>query len=392
MPTFDDLPQPEKPLLLKSHELALRIHQEILSSQDRIPFARFMEHALYHPSLGYYNANRFTIGKQGDFTTASEISPLYAQCFARQCAQIFEQLGEGCILELGAGTGKFAGDLLLELKKLGCAPRHYYIYEISSSLKQKQKSHIERSAPELLDQIKWLDELPTHFIGVMIANEVLDALPVHTFAIHANTLQERFVTSTKQTFSWMIDTPSPLLQIEVEKIQMSCDLPCEYESEINLNLIQFIKNITQSMARGVILFADYGYGLQEYYHPERNHGTLTCFYQHHKHDQPFLFPGLQDITAHVNFTQVIDVAVDQGCDLLGFTSQAAFLVACGLLEIATLSEKELNTVDAFNLHQAIKVLTLPTEMGERIKVMGLSKNINITQLKGFSLQDKSREL
>lgn len=375
----------------RSNLLTQYIHQQIDEHGGQISFADFMRFALYHPELGYYNAKEFDLGIHGDFTTAPEISPLFAHCFARQYLQLCDHLNDQAILELGAGTGRFAKDLLLELEKIGHLPNAYYIYEPSIGLRKKQQIFLQTSCPTFFSRIQWLDHLPKNFSGMMIANEVLDALPVHCFHIDGNAIKERCVTWDEDNFTWTLSLPSKELLEKVTQIYKTYHLYSGYESEINLALPAFIQTISRALSQGVIFFIDYGYGREEYYHRERKSGTLTCFYQHRSNDNPLIFPGLQDITAHVDFTWVVENAVENECQLLGYTTQAAFLLACGLLELAEEKEKLLSAIDAFQMHQAIKLLTLPTEMGERIKVMALGKNMELP-LMGFKLQDRRRDL
>jgi SAM-dependent MidA family methyltransferase len=378
--------------LKQSNALSDIIRQEIAKHNAPFAFSNFMQLALYHPLFGYYNREAFTLGKLGDFTTAPEISPLFAHCFARQSLQVFEQLGGGDVLELGAGTGRFASDFLLECERLTALPKHYYIYEISLSLRKKQQAFLRSTCPALFERILWLDALPIHFEGVIIANEVLDALPVHCFLIQEKRIKERCVAEKETHFVWQItEATSEELTEKAEKIRELYALSNDYASEINTNLPPFVQAVSRSLKQGLILFADYGYGQAEYYHPERRKGTLTCFYQHKQHDDPLILPGQQDITAHVDFTSVIESAAQEDCELAGYTSQAAFLLASGLMEEAHRIESSLSIVEAFRLHQAIKQLTLPMEMGERVKIMGLSKNMEGLLL-GFKLQDRRRDL
>lgn len=395
MTTIYDLPKPGNSALERSRALSACIRQEIDKHKGAISFARFMELALYHPEWGYYNADTFTLGKHGDFTTAPEISPLFATCFVKPTQQIAHHLGTNQILELGAGTGQFAKDLLFALHQRGNLPQHYYIYEISVGLRKKQQVFLRTACPDFYSRIIWLDALPAHFVGCVIANEVLDALPVHCFRIDAKGIQERCVSWKNEEFAWesLLTTDAELTE-KVLAIRDLYSLPDGYESEINLHMQSFIQSVSDSVDQGIIFFADYGYGQAEYYHPERNHGTLSCFYQHRHHANPLHLPGLQDITAHVDFSSVIEYAANRGCSLAGYTSQAAFLLACGLLDLAAEEERHLSPTDEFKLHHAIKLLTLPTEMGERIKVMALSKNMNNRELSlpGFGLHDRRREL
>lgn len=366
------------------------IQQTILKNNGIISFAEYMGLVLYHLD-GYYNSPQFTIGKDGDFTTAPHISPLFAQCFANQCLTLFNQLDQGDILECGAGTGQFACDLLLALDQLGCPPEHYYIYEICPRLREKQAAFIKTTCPLLFERVKWLTDLPNKISGIVIANEVLDALPTHCFAVHQGTIKERAVTLQGEQFAWQLSAPLSDAFVEQARLLHQRLVFAEnYQSEINLAVLQFVKTLTSRLVQGVIFFVDYGYGEREFYHPLRNQGTLTCFHQHQSHADPFQFVGEQDITSHVNFTQVIEEAAKEGCELAGFTSQAAFLLGSDLIKLASKMEQNLSAKEAVNFHRAIKQLTFPTEMGERIKVMALSKHKKVN-LMGFE-QDRSREL
>lgn len=392
MSSFYDLSLPNHDAVYRSQLLSNIIRENITAQHGLLSFARFMELALYHPRFGYYEAETFDISRQGDFITAPELSPLFAKCFARQTLPILEQLPTKNILELGAGTGRFAKDFLLEMEKLNQFPAHYYIYETSAHLRKKQQAFFQQACPQFLPHLTWLAHLPTDFTGIILANEVLDALPTHCFLLDHDGIKERYVTWEQDKFAWQIsECSSQELKEQVQKLSTLYGLTNGYTSEINLYLPLFIKSLTTCLTQGMILLADYGYGEAEYYRPERKQGTLTCFYQHTQHADPFFFPGLQDITAHVDFTSVIENAAPYGCELAGFTTQSGFLLAGGLLEIAQEEEKNLTSLDAFHLHQAMKTLTLPTEMGETIKIMALSKNMDLV-LPGFALQDRRRDL
>jgi SAM-dependent MidA family methyltransferase len=236
-----------------------------------------------------------------------------------------------------------------------------------------------------LSRISWLDSLPkTAINGIIIANEVIDAMPVHCFRIDDSNIQERCVTWENDHFCWFLTTPTtPVLTQQVEALKLAHG----YESEINLMLPAWINSITATLNKGIILLFDYGYGRAEYYHPQRNMGTLMCYYQHQRHDNPFELVGLQDITAHVDFTTIAETACDAGCTLAGYSIQAAFLLHCRLLELA----KKTNLADEINQAQAIKKLILPSQMGELVKVMALSKNY-AKSLCGFPLPDRRRDL
>ena len=351
-----------------------------------ITFAEFMELALYHPTLGYYCNARSPFGRSGDFVTASEISPLFAKCIAQQCQSVLSELGGGDILEIGAGSGRFAVDLLIELEKNGVLPNTYFIFEKSQSLQDTQHHTLQSLAPHLLSRVQWLDAFPTQPInGVIFANEVLDAMPFHCFQIEKNTPHERCVTFKNEQFEWEIQ---PAHHDVIDATRALLPLPNGYHSEINLHLSDWITEASRALNKGLILLIDYGYPQAEYYRPDRTQGTLMCFHEHHKHDNPFIWIGSQDITAHVNFTAVAEYASSAQLTVAGFTTQAGFLLACGLTDLI---EKNLSPIDECRQTQAIKMLTLPSQMGEIIKAIGLTREIN-TPLLGFMLHDRRRDL
>lgn len=351
-----------------------------ISQNGPLPFDDFMDAALYHPMYGYYNAPDFSIGEKGDFITAPEISPLFAQCFALFFQENFSQ--QDSILELGPGMGTFAVDLLTQLDANEALPKRYYFFEKNELLQRKQQAAIASLPVHIQTRCHWLDTLPSHFNGLIIANEVLDALAVKRFKVKDQLGYEQLVTWENNTFQWL-DSNNPITQQR--------DLPDGYISETCHQLTQFIEALSHSLQKGIILFIDYGYGEQEYYNPARSSGTLTCFYQHRHHDDPLLYPGLQDITAHVNFTDVAEYGTASGANLVGFTTQAGFLIEWGLLEQAEELISTLSEPAAFQLQQSLKTLLMPYEMGDRIKIMGLSKEWE-EPVAGFSQQDRRHEL
>lgn len=385
-------PNPEMHEKEHSEKLTAKIRQEIVKLGGRLSFAQFMELALYAPGLGYYAAGKHKLGPAGDFLTAPEISSLFAKSIARQCQQIAEQLAHYDILEFGAGSGVFAKDILLALEAMGALPEHYFILEVSSDLRDRQKHLLQSECPQFFSRIQWLDHLPSSPIqGIIFANEVMDALPVHTFEIQHDNIKERFVIWQQDQFCWESREPvTPGLKLQCEALRETYALPNNYQSEIHLFLSAWIHSVADVLKKGVILLLDYGYGRSEYYHPDRGMGTLMCYSQHRKHDNPFISVGLQDITAHVDFTTVIESGDASGCKLAGFTTQAAFLTACGLLEIAE-KQNDLSAKEKFQQGLAIKKLLFPSEMGEIIKVMGLSKAWDVPLI-GFSLLDRRRDL
>jgi SAM-dependent MidA family methyltransferase len=384
------IPTPNEPEQQRSHALSTLIHKKIQQDGGSISFAQYMESALYYPELGFYTSPRPKFGKLGDFITAPELSPLFAKSIARQCHPILKSLNGGDILELGAGSGKLAMEILLELNQLNQLPKTYYIFEKSPALRLQQQLFLKEHCAYFMPRIVWLDTLKNKIKGIVLANEVLDALPVHCFRIEKDGMVERCVAFEQGQFVWKLTaSTTPSLIRHVTLIQQECKMDNGYESEINLNLDHWITSIANILEKGVILLFDYGYGRREYYHPDRTQGTLMCFYQHHRYDDPFPWVGLQDITAHVDFTAVLESAISAGLNLGGYTTQSSFLLACGLLDLA--QQNLLMTADNYQQNQAIKKLTFPSQMGELIKVMALTKHYKETLL-GFSLYDRKRNL
>ncbi len=370
-------------LLAKAKRIANSRHQTV-------SFSDFMQAALYHPTNGYYNQPHFQLGARGDFTTASELSPLYAACFAKPAIATFHALNARNILEIGAGSGQFACHLMRTLQTKAALPDHYYIYDVSMTLRRAQQQFLQAHCPLFYHHFIWLDQLPDDYSGFVIANEVLDAMPVHCFEVGKEAIFERRVI-VDTPFTWDIAPAEGLLRAYGESLQQQYDLPVGYIAEINIGLTHFFHQLTTACKEAVIIFADYGYGQREYYHPSRQGGTLTCYYQHTQNHDPFLHVGKQDITAFVDFTRVAEAAVAARWSLLGYTSQAAFLLDCGLVELMQEKEANLSELDRCEMNQALKILTLPTEMGERCKMMAFAKGADLL-LPGFQLQDKIREL
>ena len=380
-----NLPQPSAHALAHSDKLLNHIINEIEARESKISFTRFMELALYAPGLGYYCSGTQKFGATGDFITAPEISPLFGQCLARQCQQVLQHCLGGVILELGAGSGKLAATLLTALADLGAPPQHYYILEVSADLKQRQQQTIKQQVPELAERVSWLQSLPQKpFTGIVLANEVLDAMPVHRFRIEGEQILECFVGQC-QTGLFEFYTPSKnkqLSQFVSQLKQTYLQSVKHYDSEVNLNLAAWLQSISEILNQGLVLLIDYGYPTREYYHPDRTTGTLMCHYRHFAHTHPLFLPGLQDITAHVDFSQLADYAFDSGFDIEGYTTQAAFLLNCGLLE-ATQSPLSSAEKASLKTKGAIKIFTHPSEMGELYKVIALSKDLGIDLL-GFN--------
>ena len=378
------LPKPDPAAAAHSEKVKQHILAEI-REHGSIPFARFMELALYAPGLGYYSAGAHKFGAGGDFVTAPEISPLFSRCLARQCQQVLAEIPDSDILELGAGTGIMAADILLELEKLNTLPSHYYILEISAELKQRQQALLQQKIPHLINRVTWLESL-AHFkmCGIVIANEVIDALPIYKFKM-THQLQEFSVTEDNGEFIWKLTEPDHLLAQQVAKLNIS--LPENYESEINLMLQSWLAAISDVLTQGVVLLMDYGFPRHEYYHPDRSMGTLMCHYRHHAHSDPLILVGIQDITAHVDFTHVAEAAEEAKLTVAGYTTQANFLLSCDITALAHSDDD----FQQLQYNQQIKKLLLPNEMGELFKVIALTRNLNIP-LQGFNLYDMCHKL
>ena len=387
-----DMPEPDNDALGYSRRLRDRIRNEIEISGGEISFRRYMEMALYEPGLGYYSGGARKFGKDGDFTTAPEMSPLYSRCIARQCKEILDNTGGGVILELGAGTGVMAATVLEELNRLQHLPDKYLILETSADLRQRQQQLLAAEHPRYLDNIQWLDYLPSEPIrGAILASEVLDALPVRRIEFSDQGIRELCVSVQGGEFVTVGSVPDKGVSVFAGKLQkyFSAEYTGTYTTEINPELEAWIASFADTLIQGVMLIVDYGYPRKEYYHPQRTAGTLKCHYRHRVHDDPFLYPGLQDITAALDFTGVAEAAVDSGLDVLGYTTQAHFLAACGLGEM--LSEAQHDDFHFLQLSQQAKLLTLPGEMGEQFKVMALGQNYG-SQLRGFGIQDMRSRL
>ncbi|MEQ1590091.1 MAG: SAM-dependent methyltransferase, partial [Gallionella sp.] len=351
-----------------------------------ISFARYMELALYAPSLGYYTAGAHKFGEAGDFITAPELSPLFGRTVAKQVAEIMLHSAPH-ILELGAGSGKLAADMLAELEQLGSLPDSYSILEVSADLRERQQILIRERLPHLFNRLYWLDALPTKFNGAIVANEVLDALPVHLVHWQDSTITERGVALNGNDFVWQEHAISDENLLAVAQ---KISVPDGYLSEICLAAQGLINSLAQRLEQGAMLFIDYGFGTREFYHPQRSNGTLMCHYRHHAHDDPFFLHGLQDITAHVNFTDIAECGIDAGLELMGYTSQAFFLINCGITQLLKDTSPE-NLRDYLPLSAQLQKLTSPAEMGELFKVISLGKNM-ANSLCGFTRGDLTRLL
>lgn len=386
MQSSTPLPQPDAEALAASERLSALIRAEIAAAGGWIPFARYMELALYAPGLGYYSAGAQKFGRGGDFVTAPELTPLFGQALARQAAQVLAQTG-GDVLELGPGSGRLALDLLDALAALGRLPERYYLLEVSADLRERQRALFEQAASPWRERVVWLDALPERFTGLVLANEVLDALPVHR--IHwteAGPVEQGVAVDTNSGFFWQDRplSPGPLLEAA-----RAIAAPPGYVSEIGLAARGLVASLAERLVHGVLLFLDYGFPRREYYHPQRTGGTLMAHRAQRAHADPFDRPGLTDLTAHVDFTAVAEAGHAAGLQLLGYTDQASFLVNCGLLE--GLAGLKPGTPAYYRAAAAVQRLLQPAEMGELFKVIALGRGV-AGPLLGFARGDRSARL
>lgn len=391
--SLQEFPLPDPDAAVHSARLQDLIRAEIAAAGGSISFARYMELALYAPGLGYYSAGARKFGAGGDFVTAPEISPLFGRCVARQCRQVLQHLGAGDILEIGAGAGALAVDLLGELEAVGRLPGGYLILEVSADLRERQRMLLQERLPHLLSRVHWLDRLPeAGFQGLIVGNEVLDAMPIQRFRWTGQGVRELRVSWQDGHFAWREEPAEPRLAeaVTVIRREVGEGWPEGYASEVNPGLAPWVREIGARLARGLILLIDYGYPRREYYHPQRATGTLMCHYRHRAHPDPLILAGLQDITAFVDFTAVAEAGVAAGLDVMGYTTQAHFLLGCGLDELLAGSDPE-DPRSYLELTRQAKALTLPGEMGERFKAIALARGVEVP-LVGFALQDHRHRL
>jgi len=380
------LPIPSPDALAHSQRVTAHLQSLIQQAGGWMSFAQFMEAALYAPGLGYYAAGAMKFGAAGDFVTAPELTPLFGRTLAHAIAPVLLETG-GDILELGAGSGKLAVHVLGELAQLNALPAHYCILEVSADLRARQQDRIVREQPELAGRVQWLDALPAQFSGVILGNEVLDALPVELVHWAETGPQVRGVGLESEGFVWQgrsID--NPILRARADAL----DLAPGYLSEINLAADALIASLSHSLERGLILLIDYGFSAGEYYHPQRHMGTLRAHYRHHALDDPFYLPGLCDLTAHVDFSAVARAGKAAGLELAGYSSQANFLLNAGLTEL--LMQTPPTDAAAFlPQSNAVQRLVSPAEMGDLFKVIGFSTGF-ATPLAGFARGDRRHTL
>src|SRR6185437_4024138 len=374
----------------QSRGVTALICERIRAAGDWIPFEQFMELALYAPGLGYYSAGSVKLGPGGDFVTAPEVSDLFSRCVARQCAQVLGEDGE--ILELGAGTGRMAAVILQSLAAGGQLPTRYAILEVSADLAERQRERLGRLPPAVRKRVVWLDRLPERPIsGVILANEVLDALPCRRFALREGGVRELGVAADGGiTLIERDSAPDPELASACTALmrELPAPLPEGYTSEVCLRVAPWIAGVGACLGRGLMLMFDYGLPRAHYYHPQRTAGTLRCHFKQRVHDDPYINIGVQDITAWVDFTRVAEAAVASGLDVAGFCTQAEFLLGTGVEQLVA---EATDTVQHVRLAGEARRLLLPGEMGEAFKVMALTRQCDVA-LEGFALQDLRQSL
>jgi SAM-dependent MidA family methyltransferase len=386
------LPQPDPQSAEHSARCAAYIAERIRDSGGSISFAEFMHYALYAPGLGYYSAGTRKFGADGDFVTAPEISPVFGGVVARQCAGVLDHIGDGSVLEFGAGTGKLAVDVLRALSKLDVLPAEYRIIEVSADLRERQHRLLRDELPGFADRVVWLDHMPESHRGVIIANEVLDALPVERFLMKDGVVRQLRVTDELGEFVFVDEQAPEILTDAIGTVEkdIGTALPANYISEISLSTPGWIADMAGSLQSGVAFLFDYGVGRAEYYSGDRNEGWLRCHYRHRAHSDPLILPGIQDLTAWVDFSLVGAAAVENGLDLAGYVSLAQFLLGGGLdKEVGDIAELPLES--QLELSKQIKILTLPGEMGENVKCIGLTRG-DVPRPDAFGPADRTHTL
>jgi SAM-dependent MidA family methyltransferase len=388
------MPAPDAVQLAHAARVLAALRARIAERGGWLAFDEYLDVVLYAPGLGYYSAGAAKLGAAGDFITAPELSPLFGACIARHCAPLLRGApgGGGDLLELGAGTGALAEVLLLKLADLQAVPAHYYILEVSADLRERQHARLSRLPPALQARVQWLERLPEPAIdGVILANEVVDALPFRCFAASADGYDERGVALDPQGRPfWSARAAPAALRLELQRLAAGLPQPLAagFRSELCTRAGPWLAGLGATLRSGSILLFDYGLSRAELYHPQRDSGTLRCHYRHRAHEDPFLYPGLQDITAWVDFTRLAEAAADAGLHVAGYCTQAAFLLGAGI-------EAELGASEDVQQHARLaaqaRALLLPEEMGETFKAMLLTRGVAAAPA-AFTVQDLRRLL
>ena len=405
---INNLPKPSTDELAQSQQLQALIAQEIRASGGFIGFDRYMQSALYAPHLGYYSGPSAKFGSQGDFITAPLISPLFATALANQCLEWFEQVPPQ-LFEFGAGDGTLAAQLLMEL---GAQIERYTIIELSPQLRARQQGRLQVDCPNYVEKVVWVDQLPDYLNGVIIANEVLDAMPTHIFRLATDGVMELGVAldAVSERLTWSAQAADSTLKKSVEQLLLDqaqgTDYPVGYTSEICPQAAAWVASIATRMQRSAMLIIDYGFSSAQLYLPQRALGTLMCHYRHYAHGDALFLPGLQDITAHVDFTRLALAAQHNGLEVAGYATQANFLINCGILQAAQMlmrtddagaheplatNPSVEQTISHARMTQGLQKLISEAEMGELFKVLALTKGCEAPAI-GFSRGDRRHQL
>lgn len=378
-------PLPTDPAALDHSDRLQALVRDEIARTGWMPFSRYMECALYAPGLGYYSGRPEKFGAGGDFVTAPEISPLFGRALAHQLAELMA-LSAPRLIEAGAGSGRLAVDLLGEFERLDALPERYDILELSADLRARQQACIASELPHLAGRVHWLDSLPEQFDGIVIGNEVLDAMPVELLRHSAAGIEQAGIVVEREGTLALDWRPAPDALAEQAR---SVGFHPGYESEINLVARAWISEWARRIGRGGLLLIDYGFPQAEYYHRDRRSGTLMCHYRHHAHTDPLWLPGLNDLTAHVDFTAIAEAGFESGLSLAGYTSQAHFLLNCGLLDLL---DRDADPLARARDNTAIDRLTSPAEMGELFKAICLLRGMADVRPLGFTRGDRSHTL
>ncbi len=383
------LPLADSESAAHSERVAQFLRQVIEDAGGQISFAEYMHYALYAPGLGYYSAGARKFGEAGDFVTAPEVSDLFGRVLARQCAEVLAGIDDPVLLELGAGSGRLAVDLLNKLGELDALPEQYRILEVSADLRERQQALLERDASAFLHRVSWIDRLPADHRGVMVANEVLDALPVERFAKRAEGITQLCVAADGNRFA-IVEREAPAnLAAAVASIEedLGSPLPQGYVSDVCLAGPAWIEDLATSLQEGVMFLFDYGVSRREYYARDRSGGWLRCHFRQHAHNNALVLPGIQDITSWVDFSAIAAAAVDNGLDIAGYVTQAQFLIDGGLEgELAQMAEMPIQA--QLKRSGEVKLLTLPGEMGEHFKCIGFSRG-SVARPTAFRMADRT---
>lgn len=386
------LPQPDESSRQHCEQVSDHLRNKIADAGGSISFAEFMHEALYAPGLGYYSAGSIKFGAGGDFVTAPEVSPVFGRIVARQVAEVLASVEGGAVLEIGAGSGRLAVDMLTALEALDALPGAYNILEVSAELQGRQERRLRAEIPHLAGRVRWLCGLPQDFEGVIVANEVLDALPVERFVRRDRGVFQIGVSWQDNKFTWLESLAAGRLLAAVNEIEAELGRPLDsgYMSEVSLAAPLWIEDLASSLQRGAAFLFDYGISQREYYASDRSDGWLRCHFRHHAHSDPLIYPGIQDLTAWVDFTRVADAAVANGLDLLGYQTQAQFLMGGGLeLEMQHFLQQPVE--QQLELSGQVKTLTLPGEMGENFKCIALGRG-EVDSPSAFHFADRTQTL